>query len=75
MSRANICPGNYSLKPVRILARPISNTGSTFNVSIIGQSFDPVDLVDLQKFKDFFREKTGRSDLLLRDVKSLSYWK
>lgn len=65
----------YSPKLVRILARPISDAGSTFNVSVIGQNFDPIDLLDPQKFMDFFYEKTSRSDLAFEDIKSLSYWK
>ncbi|KAM5533895.1 hypothetical protein V8D89_012435, partial [Ganoderma adspersum] len=58
-----------------ILARPVSDVDSTFNVSVIGQNFDPMDLLDPQKFKDFFYEKTDRSDLVFKDIKSLSYWK
>ena len=65
----------YSPKLVRILARPVSDAGSTFNVSVIGQNFDPVDLLDQQNFMDFFYEKTGHFDLVFKDIKSLSYWK
>ncbi len=75
VSRVNIHPFRRSPNFVRILARPVSDTGSVFNVSIIGQSFEPMDLLDRRKFKDFFHEKTGRSDLVLKDIKSLSYWK
>ncbi|PIL27593.1 hypothetical protein GSI_10744 [Ganoderma sinense ZZ0214-1] len=63
-------PGKFT-----ILARPVSDAGSTFNVSVIGQNFDPVDLLDRQKFKEFFHKKSGRLDLVFKDMKSLSYWK
>ena len=58
-----------------ITARPVSNTGNIFNVAIVGQNFDPVELVDQQKFTKFFHEKTGRLDIAFGDFKSLAYWK
>ena len=58
-----------------ITARPVSNTGNIFNVAIVGQNFDPVELTDQQKFTNFFHEKTGRLDIAFGDFKSLAYWK
>ena len=46
-----------------------------FHVGIIGQGFDPVDLVDEKKFVDFFHEKTGRKDLVFKNFTALTYWK
>ena len=58
----------------RILMRPKNATGS-FHIGIIGQNFDPADLVDEKKFTNFIREHSGRMELVFKNFTSLSYWK
>ena len=36
---------------------------------------DPIDLVDPVKFVEFFREFTGRSDIVFKDMSPPRYWK
>ena len=36
---------------------------------------DPIDLVDPVKFVEFFREFTGRNDIILKDMVPPRYWK
>ncbi|RPD65609.1 hypothetical protein L226DRAFT_530852 [Lentinus tigrinus ALCF2SS1-7] len=58
-----------------ISMRPKSEP-EAFHLGIIGQDFDPVDLsTDPSKFAEFFYEKTGRKDIILKKIGSLSYWK
>ena len=54
--------------------RPKNALGS-FHVGIIGQNFDPVELVDEEKFANFIREHTGRMELVFKDFTALTYWK
>ena len=54
--------------------RPKRDEGQ-FQLGIIGQNFDPVELVDRKKFVDFFHEKTGRKDITFKEITTLTYWK
>jgi hypothetical protein len=59
----------------RIMARPINPDGNKFGVGITGLNFDPRDLADEGKAKEFIREQTGRADLEFGDFSWLSYFR
>ncbi|KAJ7283132.1 FAD binding domain-containing protein [Mycena rebaudengoi] len=63
-------PGHFT-----IMARPISPDGNKFGVGITGLNFDPRDLADEGKAKEFIREQTGRADLEFGDFSWLSYFR
>ena len=42
---------------------------------MVGQNFDPADLVDEQKLVNFIYENSGRRDLVFKNFTSLTYWK
>jgi hypothetical protein len=46
-----------------------------FNVGMFGHNFDPKSAEDPERFKAFFYEHTGRTDLKLNNIKWLSYFK
>ncbi|TBU42449.1 FAD binding domain-containing protein [Dichomitus squalens] len=48
---------------------------NAFHVTIFSRDFDPVDMVDQQKFVDFFHQTTGRKDLHFKEITALTYWK
>ena len=56
-----------------VLARPKVLGG--FHVGIVCQNYDPVDLVDPVRFRDFFYEATGRKDIVFKDISTLTHWK
>src|SRR5882762_10165098 len=58
-----------------IMARPLSPTGHEFGNGITGQSFDPTNLADPDKVKQFIHSETGRSDLKFGEFTWLSYFK
>ncbi|TBU59346.1 FAD binding domain-containing protein [Dichomitus squalens] len=62
-------PGKFTIG-----IRPKGEEGK-FHVGVIGQNFDPVDLVDEKKLVDFIHENTGRKDLVFKNFTSLTYWK
>lgn len=55
-----------------IMARPF---GHKFGIGIAGQKFDPVGLTEPEKFKEFVRAETDRTDLEFGDFSWLSYFK
>ena len=57
-----------------ISMRPKDDQGN-FHVGIMGQGFDPADLVDQTRFVNFFYEKTGRKDIVFKRITALTYWK
>nr|VWP02068.1 Flavohemoprotein (EC [Ganoderma boninense] len=57
-----------------ITARPTLNAQS-FHVGIFGHNFDPKELLSVQKFIQFVREESGRTDLVFKEIRMLSYWK
>ncbi|KAI0777582.1 FAD binding domain-containing protein [Trametes elegans] len=54
--------------------RPTNDIGG-FHVGIIGAGFDPVDLLDQEKFVDFIHKRAGRRDLKFKNFTSMSHWK
>jgi 2-polyprenyl-6-methoxyphenol hydroxylase-like FAD-dependent oxidoreductase len=63
-------PGAYT-----IMARPISPKDNKFGIGITAQNFDPTDLADEEKAKEFIIKETGRADLKFGDFTWLSYFK
>ncbi|KAJ6625003.1 FAD binding domain-containing protein [Mycena sp. CBHHK59/15] len=63
-------PGHFT-----IMARPLKPDSNTFGIGITGQNFDPTDLTDETKVKEFIYEQTGRTDLKFGDFSWLSYFK
>ncbi|KAI0314589.1 FAD binding domain-containing protein [Amylostereum chailletii] len=64
-------PGHFT-----IMARPLQlGEGSQFGIGITGQNFDPTDLAEPDRVKDFIRNETGRIDLEFGDFTWLSYFK
>jgi len=57
------------------MARPLSPNGHEFGVGITGLNFDPSDLADEAKAKEFIREQTGRTDLRFGNFSWLSYFR
>lgn len=57
------------------MARPLSPTGNTFGIGIIGHNFDPTELAEPAKVKQFIRDETGRTDLQFGEFTWLSYFK
>ncbi|KAI0752573.1 FAD binding domain-containing protein [Daedaleopsis nitida] len=57
-----------------ISMRPKREVGH-FQVGIVGQDFDPVDLIDPVKFVDFIHENTGRKDIVFKKLTCTTYWK
>ncbi|TBU28541.1 FAD binding domain-containing protein [Dichomitus squalens] len=62
------------LEKMTIAARPKLEPNA-FYVAVFAKNFDPVDLVDEQKFVDFFHQTTGREDLQFKEITALTYWK
>ncbi|KAJ7209278.1 FAD binding domain-containing protein [Mycena pura] len=60
---------------IRIMARPLRPDGQEFGIGITGLNFDPGDLADEAKAKDFIREHTGRTDLEFGKFSWLSYFR
>ena len=58
----------------RFSARPTLESQS-FHVGIVGHNFDPMPLVCVQKFIEFFHENTGRNDVIFQNIRRLTYWK
>ena len=58
----------------RIAARPTLEKGGFF-ITVLSQNADPVDLVDHQKFVDFFHQTTGRKAIQFKKIIALTYWK
>ncbi|KXN80953.1 Tetracenomycin polyketide synthesis hydroxylase TcmG [Leucoagaricus sp. SymC.cos] len=58
-----------------IMARPITPGGKKFGIGIIGKNFDPTDLADEAKAKEFITNQTGRTDLKFSKFSWLSYFK
>lgn len=54
--------------------RPKQEVGQ-FHIGIVGQDFDPVDLIDPVKFVEFIHENTGRKDIVLKNLTATTYWK
>lgn len=46
-----------------------------YHVGLICTGFDPVDLVDPSKYKDFFYEVTGRKDIVFKGMSTPVLWK
>ncbi|KDR74757.1 hypothetical protein GALMADRAFT_123452 [Galerina marginata CBS 339.88] len=63
-------PGAYT-----IMARPIAPEGKKFGIGITGQNFDPIDLANEEKAKEFIINETGREDLKFGKFTWLSYFK
>ncbi|CAA7262016.1 unnamed protein product [Cyclocybe aegerita] len=63
-------PGVYT-----IMARPITPDGKKFGIGITGQNFDPRDLADEEKAKEFILKETGRTDIKFGKFTWLSYFK
>ncbi|KAI0746878.1 FAD binding domain-containing protein [Daedaleopsis nitida] len=57
-----------------ISMRPQREVG-IFHVGIIGQDFDPIDMLDPVKFVDFIHENTGRNDIVFKKLTAMTYWK
>jgi hypothetical protein len=57
------------------MARPLHEHGHEFGVGITGLNFDPSDLANEEKAKEFIREQTGRTDLRFGKFSWLSYFK
>jgi hypothetical protein len=57
------------------MARPIRPGGKKFVIGIFGHNFDPVDLTDEGKAKEFVLNETGRTDLKFGNFTWLSYFK
>lgn len=60
---------------IRIIARPCSTEGMEFGVGILGQNFDPKDLTDPVKLKEFFITETGRTDLEFGKLNWITYFR
>ncbi|KZT02086.1 uncharacterized protein LAESUDRAFT_441502 [Laetiporus sulphureus 93-53] len=63
-------PGHFTIQ-----ARPWNSTTKMFNIGITGQNFDPSELSEPDKVRQLFREKTGRTDLVLGEFHWLSYFR
>ncbi|KAJ7146800.1 hypothetical protein C8R44DRAFT_827295 [Mycena epipterygia] len=59
----------------RIMARPLTPGGKKFGIGITGLNFDPVELADEVKAKEFIRDQTGFTDLEFGQFSRLSYFK
>ncbi|KAH9916722.1 FAD binding domain-containing protein [Epithele typhae] len=46
-----------------------------FHMGIVGQGWDPVDLVDPDKFVEFFYESVGRTDIKFSNMHTMTHWK
>jgi len=57
------------------MARPLNPYGNKFGIGITGQNFDPTDLAEPEKVKEFIHTETGRTDLDFGDFSWLSYFK
>jgi hypothetical protein len=57
------------------MARPITPEGKKFGVGITAQNFDPTDLANEEKAKEFIINETGRADLKFGKFTWLSYFK
>lgn len=58
----------------RIGMRPKKEQGQ-WHVIIGCQNYDPVDLMDPSKFIEFFYDRTGRRDIVIKKLDALTYWK
>ncbi|KAJ6542794.1 FAD binding domain-containing protein [Mycena capillaripes] len=63
-------PGHFT-----IMARPLNPDGHEFGVGITGLNFDPSELVDEAKAKEFIHEQTGCTDLQFGQFSWLSYFR
>ena len=68
------CAGHSHQSSCSISIRPKGEEGK-FHVGVVGQNFDPADLVDEQKLVNFIHENSGRRDLVFKNFTSLTYWK
>ena len=57
----------------RVIASSKAEGG--WNLGMACSTRDPIDLVDSVKFVEFFREFTGRSDIVFKDMSPPRYWK
>ncbi|KAH9915188.1 FAD binding domain-containing protein [Epithele typhae] len=58
-----------------VMLRPEGTNGG-FLIGVVGKNFDPAEeLMDYDAAIAFFRENTGRTDLVFRNMHSLFHWK